>query len=79
MAADLGKDCVLLNSPVQSVTEEGDTVIVTAKTGDSFKCKKLIIAVPPNQLSKFQYSQTSVARMSLEPWKFACDMGSSIH
>ena len=53
MAADLGTDCVLLNTPVQSVTDEGGSVVVYAKTGASFKCKKLIFALPPNQLCKY--------------------------
>ena len=53
MAADLGKDLVLLSTPVQSITEENDRVIVTTKAGATFKCEKLILAVPPNQLSKY--------------------------
>ena len=53
MAADLGTDCVLLNTPVQSVTDEGESVVVYAKTGASFKCKKLVFALPPNQLCKY--------------------------
>ena len=53
MAADLGTERVLLGSPVQSVREENDRVIVTTKSGATFKCQKLILAVPPNQLSKY--------------------------
>ena len=53
MAADLGTERVILGSPVQSVREENDRVIVTTKSGATFKCQKLILAVPPNQLSKY--------------------------
>ena len=53
MAADLGTERVLLSTPVQSIREENDCVIVMAKSGATFKCQKLILAVPPNQLSKF--------------------------
>ena len=53
MALSLGKDRVLLSTPVQSISEADDRVLVKTKTGAVFKCHKVILAVPPNQLSKF--------------------------
>lgn len=55
MALSLGKDRVLLSTPVQSISEADDRVLVKTKTGAVFKCHKVILAVPPNQLSKLEF------------------------
>ncbi|XP_052266811.1 probable flavin-containing monoamine oxidase A [Dreissena polymorpha] len=48
----IGKEKVRLGEPVASVQQSGNVVTVTTKTGHTYTCHKLILAIPPMQMSK---------------------------
>lgn len=49
---------ILVNTPVDSITQVNGTssIIVTAKTGQTFKAKKLILAIPTNTYGDIKFS-----------------------
>lgn len=44
------------STPVQQVTEKGGMVTVTSRTGQTFKCRKLICTVPLNVLASINFT-----------------------
>lgn len=47
---------VVLNEPVMRVEQHTDNVTVWSQNGYNYKCQKLIIAIPPFQIGKIQFS-----------------------
>ncbi|KAH3872473.1 hypothetical protein DPMN_035689 [Dreissena polymorpha] len=47
----IGKEKVRLGEPVASVQQSGNVVTVTTKTGHTYTCHKLILAIPPMQMT----------------------------
>ncbi|CAH0028238.1 unnamed protein product [Clonostachys rhizophaga] len=47
---------VLVNTPVKAIKQHKDTSIVTAQTGQVFKAKKVIIAIPTNTYRDITFS-----------------------
>lgn len=47
---------VLVNTPVKAIKQHKDTLIVTAQTGQVFKARKVIIAIPTNTYRDITFS-----------------------
>lgn len=47
---------VLLNSPVDEITQKEDGVLVTTLNGTSYNARKIILAVPTNTYAKIHFS-----------------------
>ncbi|KFA81917.1 hypothetical protein S40288_06895 [Stachybotrys chartarum IBT 40288] len=56
LAGSLTLGSVRVDTPVSSVTQHNDTVLVTAETGETFRAKKVIIAIPTNTYSDVTFS-----------------------
>ncbi|XP_063951601.1 amine oxidase [flavin-containing] B-like [Lytechinus pictus] len=56
IAEHLGKGNVLLSKPVSSIEQDADGVKVTTITGDSYKAKYIITALPPAMLCKIKFT-----------------------
>lgn len=54
LAARLG-DRVLLGRPVHAIRAGGDAVTVTARTGDSWHARRVIVALPPTLAGQLDY------------------------
>lgn len=52
----IGNSRVLLNEPVTRVEQNQDGVTVWSKNGCNYTCQKLIIAIPPFQKGKIQFT-----------------------
>ena len=52
IAEELGDSRLRLSEPVTSITQEEHLVTVTTNNGSVFKCKKVVLAIPPNQFGK---------------------------
>ncbi|XP_041453825.1 amine oxidase [flavin-containing] B-like [Lytechinus variegatus] len=55
MADRLGEERVLLSKPVTEIAQDADGVTVTTATGDIYKSKYIIAALPPAMLNKITY------------------------
>ncbi|WAQ97611.1 AOFA-like protein [Mya arenaria] len=54
----ISKENVLLGEPVSMVTQAGDSVEVISKKGNKYRCKKVILAVPPSQIGRMEFNPT---------------------
>lgn len=52
----VGSSRVLLSEPVTRIEQDIDSVTVWSKNGCNYKCQKLIMAIPPFQIGKIQFS-----------------------
>ncbi|KAH3872451.1 probable flavin-containing monoamine oxidase A [Dreissena polymorpha] len=55
IAEELGDSRLRLSEPVTSITQEEHLVTVTTNNGSVFKCKKVVLAIPPNQFARIQF------------------------
>ncbi|GAA5525748.1 putative flavin-containing monoamine oxidase AofH [Microbulbifer aestuariivivens] len=61
MARDLGDD-LYLNAPVNAVEREADGTLRVLCDAGEFRCKRLIMALPPNQALRIRFSPALPAR-----------------
>ncbi|VUC21062.1 unnamed protein product [Clonostachys rosea] len=56
LAKAMSPDSVLVNTPVKAIKQSNGSSIVTAQTGQVFKAKKVIIAIPTNTYRDIKFS-----------------------
>lgn len=52
LAEKVGESRLKLSEPVTRVTQSDSSVVVHTALGNTYTCKKLVLAVPPNQIGK---------------------------
>ncbi|XP_045212383.2 probable flavin-containing monoamine oxidase A [Mercenaria mercenaria] len=55
MAEELGDVRIIFREPVTSITQSHDSVAVTSESGNIYKCKKIILAIPPAHIAKIKF------------------------
>lgn len=61
MARELGDD-LHLNAPVNSIEQNADGTLLVSFEGGVLRCRRLILALPPNQALRIQFSPALPAR-----------------
>ncbi|CAD5122486.1 DgyrCDS10909 [Dimorphilus gyrociliatus] len=56
LAEYIGKDNIRLNCPVVSIKQENDITTVTCLNGETFECKYVILAIPPQTIAQIQFT-----------------------
>ncbi|XP_074649312.1 putative flavin-containing monoamine oxidase A [Tubulanus polymorphus] len=51
----IGTEKVLLNQPVSTIVQDSAGVTIQTKSGDTFHCKRAILAIPPCQINKIDF------------------------
>ncbi|XP_071107333.1 probable flavin-containing monoamine oxidase A [Haliotis cracherodii] len=51
----IGDNSVMLKQPVSNIKQESEGVVITTTHGTTFKCKRAIVTIPPNLLSKVHF------------------------
>ncbi|KAL4239914.1 hypothetical protein ACF0H5_000713 [Mactra antiquata] len=54
MAKELGESRIKYNEPVVSISQNKNIATVKCESGNIYQCKKVILAIPPNQIAKLK-------------------------
>jgi len=56
----IGKENIDLNSPVVSVSQFNDRCLVKTECGKEFKCKFVVLAIPPHLICEYKVDNSTV-------------------
>ena len=59
LAESIGHENIHFNCPVISINQENETTIISCLNGETFKCRKVILAIPPALIGKINIRQTN--------------------